>query len=132
MEADAAGAPDDLGTPNWMGVRRLYPLYMRGRAYLAAHQAASAAEAFQKILYHPGSVVNEPIGALAHLGLGRAYAMTGAYQDFLALRKDAGPDVPRRTIFLGRRTVEKKARGQPGGEFRSQISSLSEKLQTRW
>jgi eukaryotic-like serine/threonine-protein kinase len=46
-------------------------------------------------------VVNFPLGALAHLGLGRAYAMTGdsakaktAYQDFLALWKDADPDIP--------------------------------------
>jgi len=66
-----------------------------------AHQAAPAAAAFQEILDHSGLVVNEPIGALAHLGLGRAYAMAGdsakaktAYQDFLALWKDADPDVP--------------------------------------
>jgi hypothetical protein len=68
---------------------------------VAAKQGASAAAEFQKILDHPGIVVNEPIGALAHLGLGRAYALSGdkakaaaAYQDFLALWKDADPDIP--------------------------------------
>jgi serine/threonine protein kinase/Tfp pilus assembly protein PilF len=76
-------------------------IYLRGQAYVAAKQGASAAAEFQKILGHPGIVVNEPIGALAHLGLGRAYALSGdkakaaaAYQDFLALWKDADPDLP--------------------------------------
>jgi eukaryotic-like serine/threonine-protein kinase len=79
----------------------LGPIYLRGEAYLAEKQGASAAAEFQKILDHPGIVINEPIGALAHLGLGRAYALTGdrakaaaAYQDFLALWKDADPDIP--------------------------------------
>ena len=68
---------------------------------LAAHQGSAAAAEFQKILDHPGVVTNDPIGALAHLGLGRAYALSGdtakaqaAYQDFLALWKDADPDIP--------------------------------------
>lgn len=63
-------------------------------------RGAAAAE-FQKILDHPGAVVDEPIGALAHLGLGRAYALSGdtakaqaAYQDFLAPWKDADTDIP--------------------------------------
>jgi hypothetical protein len=70
-------------------------------AYLRLKEGAPAAVEFQKIIDHPGAVVNNPIGALAHLGLGRAYAMAGdnakaraAYQDFLALWKDADPDVP--------------------------------------
>jgi tetratricopeptide (TPR) repeat protein len=70
-------------------------------AYLAAHQGQEAAVEFQKILDHRGIVLNEPIGALAHLQLGRAYAMQGdtaksrtAYQDFLTLWKDADPDIP--------------------------------------
>lgn len=79
----------------------LYPIYVRGEAYLAAHQGGSAAAAFQKILDHPGVVVNEPIGALAHLGLGRAYTLSddhakarAAYQDFLALWKEADLHIP--------------------------------------
>jgi eukaryotic-like serine/threonine-protein kinase len=96
IEALAAAAPHDLG-----GILYLYPAYLRGEAYLAAHQGTAAAAEFQKILDHPGVVVNEPIGALAHLGLARAYAMAGdtakakaAYQDFLTLWKDADPDIP--------------------------------------
>jgi predicted Zn-dependent protease len=79
----------------------LYPVYVRGQAGLAAHQGNEAAAEFQKILDHRGIVLNEPIGALAHLQLGRAYAMQGdttkaraAYQDFLTLWKDADPDIP--------------------------------------
>jgi eukaryotic-like serine/threonine-protein kinase len=68
---------------------------------LAARKGDEAAAEFQKILDHPGVVLNEPIGALAHPGLARAYALEGnedkagsAYQDFLALWKDADPDIP--------------------------------------
>jgi len=96
-------APYELGLPsgsfyNWPN---LYPVYVRGEAYLAAHRGREAAAEFQKILDHRGIVLNEPIGALAHLQLGRAYAMHGdttkaraAYQDFLTLWKDADPDIP--------------------------------------
>jgi hypothetical protein len=83
---------------NWPS---LYPVYVRGEAYLAAHKGSEAAAEFQKIIDHRGIVLNEPIGALAHLQLGRAYAMQGdtvkaktAYQDFLTLWKDADPDIP--------------------------------------
>lgn len=98
-----AAAPYELGLPsysfyNWPN---LYPVYVRGEAYLAAHQGTKAAAEFQKILDHRGIVLNEPIGALAHLGLGRAYALQGdtaksraAYTDFLELWKDADPDIP--------------------------------------
>ena len=79
----------------------LYPVYLRGAAYVAAHQGSTAAAEFQKILDHPSVVLNEPIGALTHLGLARAYALSGdttkaktAYQNFLALWKDADPDIP--------------------------------------
>jgi serine/threonine protein kinase/tetratricopeptide (TPR) repeat protein len=79
----------------------LYPVYVRAEAYLTVHQGSEAAVEFQKILDHRGVVGNEPIGALAHLGLARAYDMQGdtvkaraAYQDFLALWKDADPDIP--------------------------------------
>jgi Tfp pilus assembly protein PilF len=74
---------------------------VRGEAYLAAHQSGEAAAEFQKILNHRGIVLNEPISALAHLGLARAYAVQGdtakagtAYQDFFALWKDADPEIP--------------------------------------
>ena len=79
----------------------LYPIYVRGQAYLAVHQGANAAAEFQKIVDHRGIVVSDPIGALAHLQLGRAYTLSGdktkaksAYQDFLMLWKDADPDIP--------------------------------------
>jgi len=85
-------------TNNWSS---MFPIYVRGEAYLAAHRGSEAAAEFQKILNHRGIVVNQPIGALAHLGLARAYAFQGdtteakaAYQDFLALWKDADSDVP--------------------------------------
>jgi len=79
----------------------LYPVFVRGLAFLAEKQGGAASEEFQKIVEHPGIVVNEPIGALAHLNLGRAHAMEGdtakskaEYQNFLALWKDADPDIP--------------------------------------
>ena len=79
----------------------MYPVYVRGEAYLAAHQAREAVTEFQEILDHRGVVLNEPIAALAHLQLGRAYAMQGdtrkaraAYQDFLTLWKNADPEIP--------------------------------------
>ncbi len=79
----------------------MVPAYVSGEAYLAAHRGAEAAAAFQAIIDHAGLVLNFPTGALAHLGLGRAYAMQGdtakaraAYQDFLTLWKDADQDIP--------------------------------------
>jgi DNA-binding winged helix-turn-helix (wHTH) protein/tetratricopeptide (TPR) repeat protein len=100
-DALAAGTPYELGgnllTLNFI----LYPVYVRGEAYLAAKKGPEAAAEFEKILDHPGAVRSEPIGALAHLQLGRAYILTGdqgkavsAYKDFLALWKDANPDIP--------------------------------------
>src|ERR1700731_538278 len=101
LDALSAAAPYELGHTNEDFTFALYPIYFRGRAYLAAKNAAAAAGEFQKILDHAGVVGNEPIGALAHLGLGRAYALSGdstkaktAYQDFFALWKNADPDVP--------------------------------------
>ena len=89
-------------TPYEFGaVALLYPAYIRGNAYLTAHQPSLAAAEFQKILDHRGIVRTDTIGALAHLGLARAYALEGdtvrskaAYQDFLRLWKDADPDIP--------------------------------------
>jgi tetratricopeptide (TPR) repeat protein len=99
IEALQAAAPYELGTP--FSPSALYPVYVRGEAYLAGHQASKAAAEFQKILDHRGVVTNEPIGALAHLGLARAYVLQGdtakaraAYNDFLTLWKDADPEIP--------------------------------------
>ena len=79
----------------------LYPAYVRGEAYLAAGHGAEAAAEFQKVLNHRGIVLADPIGALAHLQLGRAYVAAGditkaksAYQDFLTLWKNADRDIP--------------------------------------
>jgi tetratricopeptide (TPR) repeat protein len=79
----------------------LYPAYVRGEAYLAAGRGQEAAAEFQKVLDRRGVVFADPIGALAHLRLGRAYAVSGdtakakgAYQDFLNLWKGADPDLP--------------------------------------
>jgi eukaryotic-like serine/threonine-protein kinase len=96
-----AAAPYDLGQPPQLQLGTMYPAYIRGQAQLAAHNGAAAATEFQKFLDHRGITLNFPLGALAHLGLARAYALSGetakaraAYQDFLALWKDADPDIP--------------------------------------
>lgn len=98
----AVALPYEFGLPslsnyNWPN---LYPAYVRGETYLAAHKGKEAVAEFQKILSHRGLALNEPIGALAHLGMARAYALAGdtansraAYRDFLARWKDADPDI---------------------------------------
>ena len=99
IEGLKASTPYELGPFNYFG--SAFPIYVRGEAYLAGHQGREAAIEFQKILDHRGIVLNQLIGALAHLQLGRAYSMSGdsakalaAYQDFLTLWKDADPDIP--------------------------------------
>jgi eukaryotic-like serine/threonine-protein kinase len=101
IEELKSSASFELGQPGDSSFApSLYPVYVRGEVYLAAHQSSEAAAEFQKILDHRGIVVNGPIGALAHLGLARAYALQGnptkagaAYQEFLTLWKDADPDI---------------------------------------
>jgi tetratricopeptide (TPR) repeat protein/predicted Ser/Thr protein kinase len=101
IESLLPAAPYELGSPGNYGWTALYIIYVRGEAYLTAHNGAEAAVEFQKILDHRGIVINQPIGALAHIGLGRAYILQGdtakaraAYQDFLTLWKDADPGIP--------------------------------------
>jgi ATP/maltotriose-dependent transcriptional regulator MalT len=102
IETLQAASQYELGTTavhfNFVG---LYPVYVRGQAYLAAHQGRAAEAEFQKIFNHRGVVGNAPIGALAHLGLARAYALESetpkaraAYEEFFTLWKDADPDIP--------------------------------------
>jgi len=90
----------ELGVP-WDLPIFICPVYLRGETYLMLHDGNRAAAEFQKFMDHRGLVVNFPWGALARLGLARAYALQGdtvkakaAYQDFLTLWKDADPDIP--------------------------------------
>jgi serine/threonine protein kinase/tetratricopeptide (TPR) repeat protein len=70
LETLRAALPYELGRTTYSsyGWTAMYPVYVRGEAYLAAHQGKEAIAEFQKILDHRGIVLNEPIGALAHLG----------------------------------------------------------------
>jgi eukaryotic-like serine/threonine-protein kinase len=79
----------------------MYPVYVRGKAYLSAHRGKEAVTEFQKILRHRGIILNQPLGALAYLELARAYAVQGdkvnaesMYRDFLDLWKNADSDIP--------------------------------------
>jgi class 3 adenylate cyclase len=95
-------SPYELGVPNQAAFApAFYPVYIRGQTYLAEKNGPAAASEFQKILDHRGVVFNEIIGALAHLGVARAYTLQGdgakartAYNDFFALWKNADSEVP--------------------------------------
>jgi eukaryotic-like serine/threonine-protein kinase len=94
----------DWAAPEALEISTLLPPYSRGQAYLAADEGSKAGVQFQKLIDHPGMVVNFPLGALARLQIGRAYARQratakakAAYQEFFALWKDADPDIP---IFI--------------------------------
>ena len=104
IEVLQVAVPYELGVPlSWFNgsFGALYPVYVRGEAFLKAKQGAEAAAEFQKILDHRGIVGADPIGALAHLQLGRAFVLAGdnikaktAYKDFLTLWNDADRDIP--------------------------------------
>ncbi len=96
-----AAAPYELGEPPPTSPGTLYPPYLRGQAQLMLRNGPAAATEFQKLLDHPGIVVNFPLGSLARLQIARAYSLSGnaakaktAYQDFFTLWKDADPDIP--------------------------------------
>jgi eukaryotic-like serine/threonine-protein kinase len=106
LEMTQAAAPYDLAVPgtkygsgSFFGA--LYPVYVRGLAYSRMGRHREAAAEFQKILDHPGIVLNDPIGPMARLQLARALSASGdraksaaAYKELLALWKDADPDLP--------------------------------------
>jgi eukaryotic-like serine/threonine-protein kinase len=101
IELLEGAGPDELGSYELLYQGPLYPAYLRGEAYLMLHDGPAAVAEFQKFPDHRGVVMNFPTGALARLGLARAYLMSGdtakaraAYQDFLTLWKDADPDIP--------------------------------------
>ena len=97
-----AAAPYELGDPAPTGFgSSLYPVYLRGQAYLLSRQGNPAAAEFQKYVEHRSTVNSYPLGALAQLGIARACALRKdrvkarvAYQEFLTLWKDADPDIP--------------------------------------
>jgi serine/threonine protein kinase/Tfp pilus assembly protein PilF len=91
----------ELGDPPQFQFASMYPVYVRGTAYLMNHDGRAAQAEFQKIIDHLGLEVNSVLGPLARLQLGRSYAASGdtrnarvAYQDFFALWKEADPNVP--------------------------------------
>src|SRR5262249_15155362 len=96
-------APYDLAIPgSWFGFfGNLYPVYVRGAAWLAAHDGAKAAAEFRKILDNPAIVFSYPVLAVARMQLVRALALSGdntnakaAYEDFLNFWKEADADIP--------------------------------------
>jgi len=96
-----AAAPYELGSPPPVQVGTLYPAYLRGNAYLLAHNGSAAAAEYHKVVSHSGVVVNFVTACMARLQIARAYAIAGdtakaklAYQDFLTTWKDADPDIP--------------------------------------
>jgi len=121
---DKAIALLQTATPYELGggapVGGLYPAFVRGQALLKAHKGSQAAAELRKLTDHEGIVVNLPLGALAHLYLGRAYALEGdsgkakvAYQDFFSLWKEADPDMLCQSCCL-RGGVSVCLRGAPG------------------
>jgi tetratricopeptide (TPR) repeat protein len=101
IERDPAKAVEDLEPARPTELNFLGPIYQRGLAYLRWGKGPEAAAEFQKILAHRAIVPLNLIHTLSQLGLARAYVLQGdtakartVYQDFLALWKDADPDIP--------------------------------------
>ena len=101
IEIVESAAPYELGQCEPFQLGMMCPVYLRGEAYLMAHRGQEATAEFQKIVDHSGIVLNFPLGALAHLGLARAYALEADaakarenYEVFRTLWKDADPDIP--------------------------------------
>ncbi len=121
IEALQPAAPYELGSPASVLVP-LYPVYLRGLAYLEAGQGKEAVGEFQKMLAHRGIIANFPTAVLAHLQLGRAQGMVGdrdaalkSYQDFFSLWKDADPDL---RILRTAKTEYAKLQEQPPEKHR--------------
>jgi DNA-binding winged helix-turn-helix (wHTH) protein/tetratricopeptide (TPR) repeat protein len=103
IELLQTNVPYELAIPGtWAGFfGDMYPVYVRGEVFLSMHKGSEAAVEFQKILDHQGIVASDPVRALAHLGLARAYALQSdsskthaAYRDFLTLWRGADPNIP--------------------------------------
>jgi len=97
VELLAVSAPYDFGSPrcNHHGFYgAMYPVWVRGEAYIALNRPSEAAAEFQKILDHRGLVVNDIIGALARLRIAEVTRSTAGYQSFLELWKEADPSIP--------------------------------------
>jgi len=103
LELLRTAAPYDLGIPrSWFGFfGNMYPIYVRGQAYLEAHQPAEAAAEFQRILDHPGILFSDSVGVAARMQMAKAYAAMGdqakahaVYENLLELWKNADEDIP--------------------------------------
>jgi eukaryotic-like serine/threonine-protein kinase len=115
IEEMQSAIPYETGVPRLL-IGAMYPVYVRGEAFLAEGREAEAAEEFQKILDHRGVVASDPVGALARLELGRAYRLSGnstkakaAYEGFFTLWKDADANVP---VLIEARREYTAIRGQ--------------------
>lgn len=98
-----AALPCEFGLPgysyyNWPD---LYPVYVRGEAYLATHRGAEATTEFKKILAHRGLVLNEPTGVLAHLQLGALTCWQGISKRHGSLTQDFYPSGRGRCRYPG-------------------------------
>jgi tetratricopeptide (TPR) repeat protein len=106
LEMTQVATPYDIAVPGtafYSGAffGAMYPVYVRGLAYSRMSRHREAAAEFQKILDHPGIMLNDPMGPMARLQLARALAASGdrarsaaVYRDLLTLWKDADPDLP--------------------------------------